>query len=163
MNTIIAPRSSSPSPPEAPGPDLDARILAAEHAVLVRDQRLRGEFRDFADQLRERSRYFGRIAALAGAGAFALGWLMARRAPRSSSTRPHDQRPREPSLAELPWAGLVPLAWPLLPQALRSRIGPGLASFLTGIGLPLLAKLLARRARPAPSPGSSRSEAARDH
>ena len=76
--------SSNPSHLE-PGsaPDLDERILAAEHAVIERDQRLRRDGIALGRRLRTSARHSGRIAAAAGIGAFLLGWMMARSAPRS--------------------------------------------------------------------------------
>jgi hypothetical protein len=133
-----------PSHPSDGGPDLDARILAAEHAVLVRDQRMRHEAVVFGDLLRTRVHSSARIAAAAAIVPFLLGWLMARNKRRA---QPVSDRPRHRhSLVDAPWAGLVPLVWPLLPERLRSRVSPGLASFLTGIGLPLIARHTAKRA-----------------
>lgn len=138
--------NTHPTPAPSPsGPDLDSRILAAEHAVLVRDQRLRDDAGAFADLLRQRARSSARIAAAAAIAPFLLGWMMARskRRPRHDSEAPRAERAR---LSDAPWAGIVPLVWPLLPQPLRSRMSPGLASFLTGIGLPLIARRVAKRA-----------------
>lgn len=133
-----APLSSTP--PDAL--DLDARILAAEHAVLVRDQRVRRDAGAFAALLRVRTRNGARVAAVAAIAPFLAGWFMARGARRSR----RDGEPRPPRLAEAHWAGLVPLLWPLLPRAMRSKVSPGVASFVTGLGLPLVAQGLAKRA-----------------
>ena len=128
------------------GPDLDSRILVAEHAVLVRDQRLRHEAGSFGHLLRERTRHSARIAAVAAVVPFLLGWMMARDRRRPRGDDDDVSRYERARLSDAPWAGIVPLVWPLLPERLRSRMSPGLASFLTGIGLPLLARRAAKRA-----------------
>ena len=147
------PQQGSPSSrPDAGFADLAARILAAEHAVVVRDHRVGHDAHALMDRLRAGSRYSARIAAAAGFGAFLLGWLMARRAPRS---RHRAEQARAAGLAAAPWAGLVPLLWPLLPRAIRSRVSPRLASFVTGIGLPLVAQRLSKRAGQARPPAAA--------
>lgn len=127
--------------------DLDARILAAEHAVIERDRRVRDNAAHLATRLRESARYSGRIAAVAAFGSFGLGWWMARgnsRPPPPSGKERAIER-HTPALAQAPWAGIVPLLWPLLPLEVRSRMNPGLASFITGLGLPMIARYLGRR------------------
>ncbi len=135
--------------PKALHADLDARILAAEHAVIERDRRVRDGAGRLVAKLRDSTRHSARIAAFAAAGSFGLGWLIAR-GTLGSRRRPPTGKERAiqrhmPALADAPWAGIVPLLWPLLPLAVRSRISPGLASFVTGLGLPLVARQLGRR------------------
>ena len=133
---------NSQSHPERSG--LEQRILAAEQAVLERDLRLRRDGGVLLDRLRVQARRSGRIAAVGAILPFLLGWFMARSAPRSKQQR--QEQVHHPSLAEAPWAGLVPLLWPLMPASWRNRVSPGVASFLTGIGLPLIAQRLSKRA-----------------
>lgn len=137
MNTV----ASSPSYPETL--TLDERIRAAEAAVEARDARLRRDGAAFMQRLRLQGRRSKRVATLAAIGPFLLGWFMARSAPRSKVQRAEQRHVRP--LAEAPWATLVPLLWPLVPERLRGRISPGLASFLTGIGLPLIAQRITKR------------------
>lgn len=128
-------------------PDLSLaeRIYAAERAVQQRDERVRLHAGVFAARLQAQARRSGRVFAVGAIAPFLLGWFMARSAPRSKKRRDDPQRGRR-HLSDAPWATMVPLLWPLMPEHLRNRLSPGLASFLTGIGLPLVASQLSKRA-----------------
>jgi hypothetical protein len=137
--------STSPS-----RPDLDAAIARAESAVIERDGRASGKGRLLMREVRRKSRLGARVLGGTAAGAFVLGWAMARGRRRRlgednarGARRPRDTGAR---LVDAPWATLVPLLWPLLPVRLRERVSPGMASFLTGIGLPLLARRMSKQA-----------------
>lgn len=133
--------------------DLDSRILAAERAVIERDERVRRDASELARRLHlggasgaaglrrpglalgGAATTLGKLlfsggssrgtgkAAAGGAGGALLAGLM-----RLFSRR---RSPR--------WAPLLALAWPLAPRALRSRIGPATATALLGAAIPLLA------------------------
>jgi hypothetical protein len=132
-------------------PDLDAEIARAERAVAERDGRAGGKGRLLMRELRRKSRLGARLLGGTAAGAFVLGWVMARGRrrrlgeddPRGGRRPPRDAGAR---LIDAPWATLVPLLWPLLPVRLRERVSPGMASFLTGIGLPLVARRMSKQA-----------------
>jgi apolipoprotein D and lipocalin family protein len=161
---------SRPEPPriatgdEGPQADLDTRILAAERAVIERDERVQWR----AQQLMERGQRFatrtrdniGRIAGIGAAvvaGVVLLVWVvpgwrerglarpMRALAHAPAALRRHRQGGAEPgqrrrSHRELPWARLLALAWPLMPLGLRSRTSPRFAALLMSLGLPLIAR-----------------------
>jgi hypothetical protein len=137
MNRPVSPSHLEPGS----APDLDERILLAEHAVIEREQRLREHALLFGDRLKAKALSTSRIAAFIGVGGFLLGWMTSSRGSRSRGERSR----RAQQLAEAPWGGIVPLVWPLLPRGIRERVSPGVASFLAGIGLPLLAQRIAKK------------------
>jgi hypothetical protein len=135
MNTA-SPPPSTPRTVESPAPatDLDRLIAEAEQAVIRRDRRVQALTEQVkAGTVRRASR--GLALAL---GALAISALLPHR-KRIANGHP------KPFLAELPWARLVPFAWPFFPAALRSRISPAAGAALFGVLLPLLANLFGRK------------------
>lgn len=130
-----------------PDDDLEAQVRAAEAQVVARDARIAVKLRALEHQAREtmpRPRTAVLAAAGAGAGALAallfrrirrhgrrnerparLGWLRAR-GPEAQQPEVVQAGPR------FPWAGLVPLMWPLLPSRWRARMSPATATALAG-------------------------------
>ena len=138
--------------------DLDTRILAAERAVIERDERVqrhaqqliaRGQH--FAERLHENmGKAFG-IGAAVVTGGLLLGRLLPALRGRGGALRafaPAHGRRVGPAAAgagrrhEVPWGRIVALAWPFMPLGLRARVSPGFAAFLMSLGLPLVAKAL---------------------
>lgn len=122
--------------------ELDRLIAEAERTVVQRDLRVRQR----VDTISRRAR----STAVAGVG---QGLLMALGAALFSALLPRRRRvahgaPRRPRSRGVPWARLLPLAWPLMPPAVRLRIGPAAAAALFSVGLPLLANLFRRRDAP---------------
>ena len=163
--------SSRPEPRIASGDDaaqadLDTRILAAERAVIERDERVQLRAR----QLVERGQRFARrthdnIGRIAGIGAAVVGgvvllaWVlpgwrerglarpMRALAHAPAALRRHRQAapdagegPQRRSHRDVPWARLLALAWPFMPLGLRSRTSPRFAALLMSLGLPLIAR-----------------------
>jgi lipocalin len=160
-------RTRAEAPSAGAADDLDTRILAAERAVIERDERVQRQ----AQQLVERGQHFaqrtrdnlGRIAAIAGgvvAGALLLVWMkpswrergLARPMRALAHAPAALRRPREAGGGsdaathgrhrshEFPWARLLALAWPFMPLGLRSRTNPRVAALLMSLGLPLVAR-----------------------
>jgi apolipoprotein D and lipocalin family protein len=149
-----------------PEADLDTRILAAERAVIERDERVQRRAR----QLVERGQRFatrtrdnlGRIAGIGAAvvaGVLILAWALPGGRERGlahpmralahvpAALRRHrgaddEGGHRRRGHREVPWARLLALAWPFMPLGLRARVSPGFAAFLMSLGLPLVAKAL---------------------
>ena len=150
---------------EMPQADLDTRILAAERAVIERDERVQQR----AQQLVERGQRFatrtrenlGRIASIGGAvvgGVLIFVWALP--GLRRGLTRPMRALAHAPAALrrhrhagaddaagrhrrhhrDIPWARLLALAWPLMPLGLRSRTSPRFAALLMSLGLPLVAR-----------------------
>jgi hypothetical protein len=133
MNTAPPPSNHRTVESPAPSTRLDRLIAEAEQAVMRRDRRVRALTQQVqTGTVRRATR--GLALAL---GALAISALL----PRRKRTANGAQRP---FLAELPWARLVPLAWPFFPASLRSRISPAAGAALFGVLLPGLANLFVR-------------------
>jgi apolipoprotein D and lipocalin family protein len=117
--------------------ELDARIFAAEQAVIERDERLRHHARTLTRRLRRFTRGMGGSLALAGASMLLSRLLIRRGAP----ARPSDGH--EPL-----WPRMLAFVWPWMPGALRERVSPATAALV----IELLQPLLARRRGPAVAP-----------
>jgi len=105
--------------------DLDARIFAAEQAVVERDARLRHRLA----QLGERAQHVagtGMRWSLMGLGASALLAVMR---PARASAGAHVPTPW--------WAQLLPIVWPWMPMALRRRVSPAAVALVVDVVLPL--------------------------
>jgi hypothetical protein len=138
--------------PEARSPiadlDLEARIVLAEQAVIARDDRIRRRSRMIVHRVEHGVlRHAGSGIAVA-AGTVVLSWLLGRRTPRAPGPAP---TPAEGLARDAGFslASLLPLVWPLMPQALRRRVTPAMASTAIAFASPWVARLFRRR-RPAP-------------
>jgi len=122
--------------------DIDARILEVEQRLIAREGKLRRDVAHLNGQLRERLSP-RQWAPSVGAGLLTVAALAALwRRP----TPPAPRAPGSPSpLASLPWMHLMGLAWPLLPEHWRQRVGPFTASSFVTLGLPLIERLLGTR------------------
>lgn len=128
-------------PPEA---DLEARIRAAEQALVARERRLL----DGIDTLGRRVRHATRPWRLAASG---VGVLLAGtalwRVLRPGSSGPAHVQGVPPAhggadTGGLPWVGLLGLLWPMLPARWRDRTSPGTVAAVLGVGVPLVQKWL---------------------
>lgn len=131
------------------GDELDARIHRAELALIARDERVKGQVALLGERFR-RARDPARLAARWGlpvaSGALAVlvgGWLWRKwRQPVDSAGSPagdHGERPRRARArgrdgGGLGWLEMLALAWPMLPQAWRSRWGPTSTAALMNLG-----------------------------
>lgn len=112
--------------------DLDARIFAAEQAVIARDVRVRHRLGVLGERaqhvLGTRLRW-----SLFGLGASALVAVM-----RPART---PVAPRAPAAW---WTHLLPLVWPWMPLSVRRRVSPATVALVVDLALPLFRR---RRAR----------------
>lgn len=125
-------------PPDA---DLDARIEAAEAALIARQRRLVAG----AETLGRRARRAASPWRLAASGLAVLlaGTALWRVLKTGPATVPPSARVPPPvggDAAALPWASLLGLLWPLLPARWRDRTSPATAAAVLGVGVPLLQK-----------------------
>lgn len=130
---------SLPTPPSRPDEDLDAQIQRVEQRLIDREQRLRhgtaGLMRDLRRALKPQRLALPVASTVLGAAAL----LSLIRRPQAMPPPP---RPAGTALAGLPLVQLVGLAWPLLPQRWRDRMGPATATSVLTLGLPLLQRFI---------------------
>lgn len=117
--------------------DLDARIHAAELAVIERDERVQYNVREVFGHMR---RHVGASLAV-GAGVLLLAGLLRGRRhgkdARARSTRA--PAPNSPLIYAL---GLL---WPLLPEKFRRVVPRGVSEMLLGTVVPALGQWVSRR------------------
>jgi apolipoprotein D and lipocalin family protein len=141
----------SPARPEAPAgivpASLDQQILAAEMAVIDREQRLRAQASRIGEQLHQK------LPALGAGAASMVGGVVLRRLFRQRRGGVADAGGAVSTgsswLAHLPWAQLSAFIWPLLPLTVRNRANPKLVAALMASAVPLVAAHL-KVARQAP-------------
>ncbi|WP_198320821.1 lipocalin family protein [Azohydromonas aeria] len=128
-----------PALPEAPAgivpASLDQQILAAEMAILAREERLRAQASRIGQQVHEK------LPALGAGAASMIGGVILRRLfrQRRSPAVPTGTTTSSAGswLASLPWAQLSALVWPLLPLTVRNRANPKLVATLMATAVPL--------------------------
>jgi lipocalin len=137
------------TPPSRPDDDLDAQIQRVEQRLIDREQRLRHGTASLARDLRRtlKPQRLALPVASTVLGAAALVSLLRR--PRGMPPPP---RPTSGAAAGLPLMQLVGLAWPLLPQRWRDRMGPATATSVLTIGLPLLQRFIGGPPKPPLTP-----------
>lgn len=143
-----APPASHPSPARADrtdAADLGQRIALAEQALDAREARVRVHARRLREHLERMSDpgFIGRRVGGAAAAGVGLWWAL-RRVNRARPARSQHAGTAAPAWAGL-LPGLLPVAWPLLPQRWRSRMSPSTAAALLALVFPLLEQGLARR------------------
>ncbi|MCE4553108.1 hypothetical protein [Pelomonas cellulosilytica] len=131
--------------------DIDAQIVRVEQRLIAREENLRRGVGRFGHELRDAFRPRRWLKpALAGAAGVALLWLLLRRRPAAASVAPVQAVARPALLAllaGLPWARLVDVIWPLLPERWRARMNPTTATQVLTVGLPVLGSLFGRQRR----------------
>lgn len=158
MSALPSPVLSEPSPD-----DLDARIRAAELRLIAREEDLQRRLEGLAARVREAARPRRLLVPALGvlAAGAALWWVLRRlrpalhevlpvHAPAHGAGRPGGRHEGRHEGAELPWASLLALAWPMLPAPWRARVSPTTATTLIGVGLPIVQRLF--ESRPAHAP-----------
>ena len=167
MNAQPSLLATLPPPTEAGGGTLDERIAAAELRLMEREQRLRGGVDSMLQRLRSATepRRLLWPAMVGVLSLVAVAWVWrrlgrGRRAGNLNSAEPARGRAGSPPRSDVLWVRAAALAWPLLPAHWRARVGPGTASLVVAVGLPL-AEQLFKRAAPAPLPTVLEVDAAR--
>jgi apolipoprotein D and lipocalin family protein len=138
--------------PEAPAgivpASLEQQILAAELAVIAREQRLRAQAAHIGQQLQQKS------PALIAAGASMVGGVILRRVfrqrrhPVAASAAPATAPGSSGGgfisqwLMHLPWPQLGAMVWPMLPMAVRKRADPKLVAAVMATTVPLVVSRL---------------------
>lgn len=153
MTAPPPPPQASPLHPEEPAAgDIDARILRVEQRLIAREEALRRRLGNLGTQLQHRLQPRRLLWPAAGVAAVLLSLLAWRRRPAAAHVRPavsagpgahHGSHP-------LPWAYLLTLAWPLVPERWRVRVSPAVATSLVTLGLPLLEHVLSSHPPAAP-------------
>ena len=157
----MTPNHSPASPPVRPSAptavpvvalDLDTQIEQLEQRLVAREAWLRST----AESLTHRAQLAVTpkpwVLPVVGVGVVLwLGWRLWHRPeparqvrvalPANAAARPID------GLADLPWAGLTALTWPLVPAAWRSRLSPAAAATVVSTVLSIGRRLLRRRVR----------------
>ena len=127
-----------PARPEAPAgivpASLDQQIMAAEMAILAREQRLRLQASRIGEQIHQK------LPALGAGAASMVGGVVLRRLfrqRRGVADTGGAVSPGTSWLAQLPWAQLSAFIWPLLPLTVRNRVNPKLVAGLMATAVPL--------------------------
>jgi hypothetical protein len=125
--------------------DLEAQIVLAERAVIARDDRIRRRSRMIVRRVRHGVvRHAGSGAAVA-VGTVLLSWLIGRRVPRAPPPPPPTEAEGLARDAGFSLASLLPLVWPLMPEGVRRRVTPTMASTAIAFAAPLFGRLFRRR------------------
>ncbi len=138
-----------PARPDAPAgtvpASLEQQIMAAEMAILAREQRLRAQASRIGQQIHDK------LPALGAGAASMVGGVVLRRLFRQRRAAADTGAVSTGSswLSNLPWAQLSALVWPLLPLTVRNRANPKLVAALMATAVPLAAAHF-RAARAAP-------------
>jgi hypothetical protein len=147
------------SPPRPHELSLDEQIALAEHAVIVRDARIRRRTQALVARVKRDAVRHAGGGLLLGLGTVALTWWLNRLARRNAPPEPAAPPPQEPPStfehlfrdAGITLAGLLPMLWPMLPRAWRRVVTPATASTLLTFIAPWLGRMFRRGPR-APRP-----------
>ena len=126
---------------------LDERIRRAELRLLAREDSLKRRIDLLGQRVQEvlqPRRYVAPAIGIATAS-WALWLILSRGRVRATEPGAMPRAPIASTLSELPWVHLLPLVLPLLPAAWRARINPATAATVVSLGVPLAARLFARR------------------
>lgn len=148
------PSTSIPPPPEL---SLDERIHRAELRLIAREDGLKRRIDLLGRRVREVTQPRRYVTPAIG-GAFVLFalWMVLRRrvrpAARADKAAWATHAGSRAAGGNLPWAGLLGFALPLLPAAWRTRINPTLVATVLSVGWPLVQRALAARRPRRPTP-----------
>jgi hypothetical protein len=143
-------RPAAPGQLPAPGADLDTQIEQIEQRLVAREAWVRSTASSLAQQARHAITPKPWVLPVVSVGAVLwMGWLWRHRRAAGRTSRPAvpapaAARPGEVP-AELPWAGLAALGWPLLPVTWRGRLSPAAAAAGVSAVLSILRRLRLRR------------------
>ena len=145
-------RSGTPTALPVAGLDLDTQIEQLEQRLVAREAWLQSAAESLAHRAQLAVTPKPWMLPVAGVGVVLwLGWRLWHRpeptrrvsidAPAKVAERPID------GIADLPWAGLAALGWPLAPVAWRERLSPAAAATVVSTVLSIGRRLLRRRVR----------------
>ena len=130
--------------------DLDTQIEALEQRLVAREAWLRTTTESLTQRAQHALTPKPWVLPVVGVGA--VLWLGWRWWHRQNTARPvrvevHESPTGHPvdKLADLPWAGLTALAWPLAPVAWRERLSPTAAVTVVSTALSIGRRLRQRR------------------
>jgi apolipoprotein D and lipocalin family protein len=134
------------------GLDLDTRIEQVEQRLVAREAWLRSTAESLGQRTRIALTPSPWVLPAVGAGVVLwLGWRWWYRrepVPRVSVNVPATVAGRhDDALADLPWAGLAAMGWPLMPAAWRGRVSPAAAAAVVSTVLSIGRRLFGRRRR----------------
>jgi len=134
------------------GLDLDTQIEQLEQRLVAREAWLRSTAESLAQRAQLAVTPKPWVVPVVGVGVVLwLGWRWWHRrdpAPRVSVGVPANVVERHvDGLADLPWAGLTAMGWPLMPAALRGRVSPAAAAAVVSTVLAIGRRLFRRRVR----------------
>lgn len=157
----MTPSLPSPSQPVRPSAataspvadlDLDTRIEQLEQRLVAREAWLRSTAESLAQRAQRAATPRPWVLPVVGVGV--VLWLGWRGRHRREPTRqvnvgvPANVAERHvEGLADLPWAGLAALGWPLAPAPWRERLSPAAAAAVVSTALSIGRLLLRRRGR----------------
>lgn len=133
-------------------PDLDAQIEALEQRLVAREAWLRSAAESLTQRAQAAITPSSWVLPAVGAGTvFWLGWRWWRRRDPAPKVNVDVQanvsdRPFAP-LANLPWAGLTALVWPLAPAAWRARVSSAAAVTVVSTAVSIAQRLTHRGGR----------------
>lgn len=139
-------------PTALPVADLDTQIEQLERRLVAREAWLQSAAESLAHRAQLAVTPKPWVLPVAGVGVVLwLGWRLWHRpvparqvivhAPAKPAERPID------GIADLPWAGLTALGWPLAPVAWQERLSPAAAATVVSTVLSIGRRLLRRRVR----------------
>jgi len=132
--------------------DLDTQIEQLEQRLVAREAWLRSTAESLLQRTQQAVTPKPWVLPVVGVGMLLwLGWRWSHRRkparqvsvslPANVTAHPVD------GLADLPWAGLTALGWPLVPVAWRERVSPAAAAAVVSTVLSIGRRLLRRRVR----------------
>lgn len=144
-----------PRPPaslQAAPINLDTQIEQLEQRLVAREAWLRSTVQSLSQRAQQAvAPRAWVLPMLCGGAALWLGWRWWHHRtpalPVSAAMPVSAAVHRGDVLADLPWAGLIAMGWPLLPMTWRGRFSPATATAVVSTGLSIVRRLLGRRVR----------------
>ncbi|MDO9599220.1 MAG: hypothetical protein Q7J47_16000 [Azoarcus sp.] len=153
LNQLPASPPILPSAPTAVvDTDLDTQIEQLEQRLVAREAWVRSTAESLAQSAKRAVTPRPWVLPVAGVGVVMwLGWRWSHRPDPArlvsvevpANVAGHDVD----GLADLPWAGLTAVGWPLVPEAWRGNLSPAAAATVVSTVLSIGRRLLRRRVR----------------
>ena len=142
--------SRAPTPSPVVPLDLETQIERLEQRLVARESWVRSSAQSLGERAKQGVTPSSWVLPVLGVGAVLwLGWRRWHRhnpaLPVGSTLPVNVAAHRVDRLADLPWAGLLELGWPLLPTAWRGRFSPAAATAATSALVSIARRLFGRR------------------